>query len=70
MVVKRRKNIGVDRRIAEFFAANPGEELTYSDIVLKFDTCYRTAYNAVQRLKEAGVVEPMHVIRAPSKARP
>lgn len=54
---------GVQRRLEEFFGANPQEELTYADIVVKFGGTYRSAHSAVARLQARGELESVHVIR-------
>lgn len=50
-----------------YFAENPGEELTYADIAVKFDTTVRNARTTVGRLKALGLVESIHVVRAKQK---
>lgn len=57
-------------RIIEFFAANPGEELTYEDICTKFDARPNSAMTAVSRLKADGILKSMHVIRPIIKRAP
>jgi hypothetical protein len=47
-------------RLYEFFEENPTEELSYADIVTKFDVSLRAAYGAVERCK---AVEVLKVIR-------
>jgi len=58
-------------RLERFFAANPDEELSYEDIVLKFDVPMKTALQAVQKeIRNArSDLESVHVIRRRSKVR-
>ena len=56
-------------RIMSYFKANPEEELTYPDVMHKFDVCARTAQSAVFNLKKGREIECTHVIRLPSKGR-
>ena len=50
-------------KLQAYYKANPGEELSYADICDKFDCSYRTAYNAVDKLKTTGRYEVAHVVR-------
>lgn len=50
-------------KLQAFYKSNPGEELSYADICDKFDCSYRTAVNAVDRLKNTGRYEVAHVVR-------
>jgi hypothetical protein len=55
----------------QFFAANPEEELTFDDLMVKFDCNRRTVYMAVYRLSrldEESALESIHVVRC--KKRP
>lgn len=56
-------------RLMRFYAENPHEELTFADIATKFGCTQRNALTTVQRLKAKGLVESVHVVRAPLKER-
>lgn len=55
---------GVYHRIAAFFAANPHEELTRSDMLLKFGSTAGAIENALDRLRRARFIEREVVFRA------
>ncbi|MDB5541963.1 MAG: hypothetical protein JWQ89_3690 [Devosia sp.] len=60
---------GIEQRVMAFYRANPGEELTLSDLVTKFGVgSTKSATNVVCRLKAAGLVERACVIRATALA--
>lgn len=50
-------------RMRAFFEANPLEELTLEDMVIKFDATLGTVKNAVTDLKAAGVIDRVIVFR-------
>lgn len=54
-------------RLAEFFVANPDEELNFDDIQLKFGCSQGGAYEAVRRLTDKDLIESVRVIRLRSK---
>ena len=56
-------------RIRAFFAANPDEELTYSDIMAKFGLTHVESRKAVKLLRDRKQLETVHVIRATPAAR-
>ena len=56
------------RQVWEYFVANPSEELQLRDIALKFDMGQRTVYEACRQLREAGMLECVHIVRL--KQRP
>lgn len=60
---------GVKPRVKAFFAANPGEELTYADLMAKFDCNEKNAQRVVQELKKEGFIESIHILRTPAKGR-
>lgn len=51
-------------RISAFYRANPHEELTYTDLVIKFGCSLKRARKCVYQLQEAGLIESVHVVRA------
>jgi hypothetical protein len=57
----------LQQRLDEFFAANPDEELLYSDVRRKFDCTQKQAENAIQRLKAKGSIECVHLVRLRAK---
>lgn len=54
-------------RLHEFFERNPEEELSYTDITAKFSCSDATAADAVSKLRQARVLESVHVIRLRAK---
>jgi len=56
-------------RLREFFDANPGEELSYTDIAVKFSISRNTAYNVVRQLEQQGHLEAVYVVRAVASNR-
>lgn len=58
---------GLYHRLRAFFLANPDEELSYDDIVVKFEATRHTAQMAVSRLNQTGLLESVHVIRLRAK---
>lgn len=54
-------------KIKRYLEDNPDEELTMAIICLKFDCCYSAAKSAVERLRNSGHFESVHVIRLRSK---
>ena len=59
-----RKGSGRIQKVREFYAANPGEELTFSDLCAKFDCNLPSARDIVRKLTRDRVLETAHVIRA------
>jgi hypothetical protein len=49
-------------RIRKFFADNPDEMLTYSDMVTKFDCTLRQIHGACSFLRARGLLATMHVV--------
>lgn len=64
--IKPDSNVG---RVRSFFEANPDEELTYADIMAKFDLTHVEARKAVKQLRDRKQLETVHVIRATPAAR-
>jgi hypothetical protein len=60
---------GLAKRIHRFFVANPDEELTYTDVQVKFDCTRTAAHAAIKDLVRTDEVESVHVIRLPEKGR-
>lgn len=54
-------------RMRRFFLDNRDEEMTYEMLSVKFECSVVEARTVVKTLREAGVVESLHVIRHPSK---
>lgn len=59
----------LDRRILDFFRANPDEELTIEDVAAKFDTSWHYAADMVRMLRERGDLEYVRVARLPERER-
>jgi len=59
----------LENRIRQFYLNNPGEELTYLDMALKFDCTANSARNAVSELKKAGLLEALHIVRMQSQQK-
>jgi DNA-binding GntR family transcriptional regulator len=57
-------NTGIRQRIRAYFDANPTEELTKSDIAIKFDCSEKTVEQAVTALKAEGAIVRAIVYRA------
>jgi len=55
-------------RLRQFFAANPDEELTYDDVMVKFNVSRRCAYVAAARMEDRGELTRVHVLRAAKPA--
>jgi hypothetical protein len=58
---------GLASRIARFFESNPEEELSYSDMTLKFGASYSALRYAVKEAVKRGQIESVHVIRRREK---
>lgn len=58
------QNTGIKKRLLEYFAANPGEELTKSDMMVKFDATESAVEQALWILKAEGAVVRAIVYRA------
>lgn len=56
-------NTGVKKRIAAFFEANPGEELTKADMMVKFGATESAVEQALWILKSEGLLERASVYR-------
>lgn len=54
---------GLDQRIIDFFEANPGEWLTYKDIMIKFGCTRRRFFEAMKGLRQQGVIEVAVIAR-------
>lgn len=54
-------------RIAAFYAANPDEELTYEQMLVKFNATRTGINEAMKRLRAIGLLESVHVIRLRAK---
>ena len=61
------KRQGISIRLMQYFRENPGEELKFSDVAIKFGCTLWTARSAVYRLQALGELESVHVIRAKDK---
>lgn len=59
------REMSLATRLLDFFAANHGEELTYDDVIAKFDCKRNAAYQAVDKLVRLGKLENVRVIRRP-----
>lgn len=57
----------LQNRIRQFFLANPDEELTYTDLCVKFDCTHAQARNAVREMVKSDgdscTVQTMHLVR-------
>lgn len=62
-------NTGIKKRLAAFFEANPDEELTKSDIMVKFDATESAVEQALWILKAEGLLERASVYRASKEVR-
>jgi predicted AAA+ superfamily ATPase len=56
-------------KLCKFYANNPDEELSYSDIRNKFGVTLESARSCVYRLKQRGVLETTLVVRAKPQER-
>jgi hypothetical protein len=54
---------GLKQRLVQFFTANPNEELSLDDMVVKFAANRRSLQNALSLLKEQGLVRRAVVYR-------
>lgn len=59
--------VSIRTKIEWFYERNPDEELSYKQIMLKFNCSLKTARNAVYELQEMGVLESTHVVRRRAK---
>lgn len=59
----KRRATGKPQRLIEFFNQNPTEELTHRDIAAKMGVTYDGARTMVSRLRKAGDIEVVHVVR-------
>lgn len=56
--------VGLSAELRRFFSDNPDEELTYSDIEIKFGCSPGSARSAVAHLRSVGEpIEAVHLIR-------
>lgn len=62
-----KKRDGVAEQMRRIFETNPDEELTYDFCVEKFCRSRRTIQDAVYQLRDEGLIESLHVIRAVPK---
>jgi hypothetical protein len=60
---------GLPKRLTDYFAENPDEELTIEIAILKFDAKPTAVATAISRLCEAGILESVRVIRLPARGR-
>lgn len=60
---KERRKDSVTVAIRRFFKDNPGEELTYDDLELKFGIRDRQLYSLIGKLKAEGTVDVLHVVK-------
>jgi hypothetical protein len=56
-------------RLLAWFAANPGEELTYEDIAARFHVTIGRAYAVVYKMRKAGEAWSGMVVRPTEKVR-
>lgn len=54
---------GLASKLLQYFAANPDEELSFSDASVKFDVKVRSLYARTTDLKAQGELEVVTVIR-------
>lgn len=54
---------GKPQRLLDFFAQNPDEELTLSDVATKLGACHRSARVLVNRLCRAGDLQVIKIVR-------
>lgn len=67
----RRHEDSVIGQIEKFFRENPGEELNYTDIAIKFGVSRDYVRKLVPRAAhEAGILESVRVVRLKASARP
>ena len=52
-------------RLLAYFAANPHEELTYADAMVKFDVSYTILTSTLKRMRPRKLIEVAHVMRSP-----
>jgi len=64
------RHTGTTAAVRRFFKDNPGEELTYDDMRVKFDLSDRELYRLAREMRKEGLVEVVHVVRgiAPCKS--
>lgn len=60
----------VEDRVAAFFVANPTEELTIADIMVKFDCSRTVAAHAVSPARCPVVLERISIYRLKQAAKP
>lgn len=53
----------------DYLEANPDEDLTVADVMLKFGVSHVAVYKAIERLTFLGKAEYAKVIRRPAKGR-
>jgi hypothetical protein len=63
------KTPGVYRRLIAFFEANPDEELTRADIIVKFDASTKNVDAALSRARLERRIESVHAYRVPVMKR-
>lgn len=62
-----RNGFGAKETLRRYFQANPDEELTWPDMLVKFERCRKTLTLALAELIEEGELESVHVIRLREK---
>jgi DNA-binding GntR family transcriptional regulator len=68
MTATRAKRPGsLTDQVRQWFRDNPGEELTYPDMGVRFGLAQKPLYDVICRLKAEGVVEVVHVVKGLAK---
>lgn len=65
MSTQTRMTPGLRRQILEYFQANPEEELTARDILVKFNASARNVESTLYRMRDRGELIVAHVWRKP-----
>jgi len=68
VLYENRANVSHVAAIRAFYTANPDEELSCADIMVKFDMTRKQVDNAIQNLRKTGFLEPPRLIRARREA--
>lgn len=58
-----RERTGIWRRIYDYFEANPDEELSRADMIVKFGASAQAIDLYLQQMREEGYLESVHVYR-------
>ena len=62
MVVRKRgPSITLRDRLVAYFAANPEDELTISDVFVKFDVPIQTARGSIFSLRKVGLLDAVRI---------